>query len=203
MQSRLKRFTTISCVAIFLLAASDVAQAQQRGTHGPRWGFAVASGTSRDARHPRLATIWNPADNLDSVWIVMGRSHTLPVDSIRISARSGPPRLASEKNPLVAAHRSDSLGEWVALPTTLLRRGSGERNVPMPMRVLGVFSPTALEAWALSQNPKLPVVTRIAADIYRRKTYEHAELYLEASAVGRERIVSPQSKPKPAKPVRK
>jgi hypothetical protein len=74
----------------------------------------------------------------------------------------------------------------------------------MPMRVLGVFSPTAVASWARSQNPNHPVVTRVAADVWRRKTYEREELYLESPAVDqRPKTVTPQRKPIPAKPVRK
>jgi hypothetical protein len=65
----------------------------------------------------------------------------------------------------------------------------------MPMRVLGVFSPSAIALWARSQNPSRPVVTRVAADIWRRKTYERAELYLESPAVDpKPKIVSPKRK---------
>lgn len=197
--------TRISWAFSLLVAiVSSAAQSQQPGTHGPNWGFAVASAASKDVRHPRLTRIWNPIENLDSVWIVMGRSHTAPIDSIRISVRSGPSRLASERNPLAATYRSDSLGQWLTAPTTLLRPGTGERNVPMPMRVLGVFSPSAIVSWARSQNPKHPVVTRVAADVWRHKTYERTELYLESPAVdAKSTVASQQRKLNAAKPGRK
>jgi hypothetical protein len=188
----------------FLLVANSHAQSQQLGMHGPRWGFAVASSVSKDTRHPRLARTWNHSDNVDTVWIVMGRSHTAPVDSIRLSVRSGPPPLASEKDPIAATYRSDSLGQWAALPVTLLSPGYGERNVPMPMRVLGVFSPSAIASWARSQNPNRSVVTRVAADVWRRKTYERVELYLEPPAINRkQQPIATQSKASSVKKVRK
>jgi hypothetical protein len=44
----------------------------------------------------------------------------------------------------------------------------------------------------------------VAADVWRRKTYEREELYLESPAVDpKSKTVSPQRKPNPAKPVRK
>jgi hypothetical protein len=184
-----------------LTIAVNRAQAQQRGVHGPRWGFASAG--SADVRHPRLIRTWNPSDDLDTVWIVMGRSHTAPVDSIRISVRSGPPRSTSGGDPIAATYLSDSLGQWVTAPRTLLHPGKGERNVPIPMRVLAVFSPSEIASWARSQNPNRPIVTRVAADVWRRKTYEHAELYIDARAVDPKAIVAPQRKPNPVTPVRK
>ncbi len=171
--------------AIFLFALANRAESQQHGIHGPRWGFAVASAVSKDVRHPRLTQSWTSNEDLDSVWIVMGRSHTAPVDSIRLSIRSGPSRLMSETDAAAASFRSDSIGEWVNVPSGLLRSGGGERNVPMPMLVLGAFSPTAIESWARAQNPNRPVVTRIAAQVWRRKTYERAELYLENGSVAK------------------
>jgi hypothetical protein len=186
----------------FLVIGRNSAQAQQRGMHGPQWGFAIAS--AKDARHPRLTRTWNPSGNLDSVWIVMARSHTAPVDSIRLSVRSGPPRLASDKDIAAATFRSDSLGQWVTAPASLLRAGSGERNAPMPMRVLGTFSPTAIASWARSQNPNRPVVTRVAADVWRRNTFERKEVFLESPAVDvTPKPVSAPRRLNAAKPVRK
>jgi hypothetical protein len=72
------------------------------------------------------------------------------------------------------------------------------------MRVLGVFSPSAIASWARSQNPTRPVVTRIAADIWRRNAYERAELYLESPVVeAKPKTFSPKLKPNSVKPVRK
>lgn len=195
--------TLIAVLGTLILSiASDAAQAQQRGMHGPRWGFAVVSASSKDLRHPRLTRTWNATDNLDSVWILIGRSHTAPIDSIRISIRSGPSALIRERDPAVAAARSDSLGQWVTLPGTLVRLSGGERNTPVPMRVLGVFSPSAIASWARSQNPNHPVVTRVAADIWRRKAFERAELYLEFRAADAKlRITAPSRKTTPLKPV--
>lgn len=198
-----KNLAIAVCTMVLLATARDSAQAQQHGMHGPRWGFAAATTASKGVLHPRLTRTWNPSDNLDSVWIVMGRSRTAPVDSIRLSIKAGPSHLAYEENLIAATYRSDSLGQWVTLPSSLLRPGRGERNVPMPMRVIGVFSPTTIASWARSQNPNHPVVTRIAADVWRRKTYERAELYLEPPTVDTKTkpIVAPR-KPSPVKPVK-
>jgi len=187
---------------VFLLIAENAAQSQQRMIHGPQWGFAIAS--TDGVQHPRLTRIWNPSGNLDSIWIVMGRSHTTPVDSIRLSVRSGPPRLASEKDFDAATLRSDSLGQWVTAPARLLRAGRGERNAPMPMRVLGSFSPTTIASWARSKNPSRPVVTRVAADVWRRNTFERKEVYLESPAVDvKPKPDSAPRKMNAAKPARK
>lgn len=188
MSSPLKILPTILSTVIPLVLAISQVQAQERGIHGPRWGFAVASAASKDLRHPRLSRTWNPTHNLDSVWIVMGRSHTAPIDSMRLSIRSGPARLISGMDPS-QAYVSDSLGEWVEVPASLLRPGHGERNIPMPMRVLGSFSPGTVASWARSQNPTRPVVTRVAVAVWRHKRFERSELYLESPIV--------DAKPKP------
>jgi len=73
----------------------------------------------------------------------------------------------------------------------------------MPMRVLGVFSPSAIATWARSQNPDHPVVTRVAVDIWRRKTYERTELYLESPVVDAKPTVVPQQRKPTVTPVRK
>jgi hypothetical protein len=164
-----------------LTCAGEMAQCQRSAIHGPRWGFAIAPIARTGGRSLRLAPSWDSNNDLDSVWIVIGRSHTAPVDSIRISVRAGPPQSAVGNGSLAGAYQADSLGQWAPLPRALLRPETGERNAPMPMHVLGVFSPTAVAAWARSQNPNRPTVTRVAADIWRRNTYERAELYLELS----------------------
>ena len=203
MTSRLKLLSGVFCGVVLLAIARNSAHAQLRAIHGPLWGYAVAPSKSRDTRQLQLTRTWNPTRDVDTVWLVMGRSHTAPVDSIQYSIRSGPPRLASAKDPVAANYRSDSLGGWLPVPASLVSPGRGERNAGMPMRVLGVFSPSAITSWARSRNPNRPVVTRVAADVWRRKTYEREELYLEAPAADPRAIVQPQRKPNPAKPVRK
>jgi hypothetical protein len=201
--SRLSKLVPSLWTMVFLAIAKNPVQAQQQAIHGPLWGYAVAPAKSRDMRQLQLTRTWNPSRNLDSVWLVMGRSHGAPIDSIRYSIKSGPLRLMSQKDPIAATYRSDSLGGWLTVPASLIRPGGGERNVEMPMLVLGVFSPSAITSWARSQNPNRPVVTRVAADVWRRKTYEREELYLEAPAAEQKTTVPPQRKPIPAKPVRK
>jgi hypothetical protein len=194
--SRSKNLTVVICTIVFVLPPKKISQAQQPGLHGPRWGFAVASALTKDVRHPRLTGSWNSAEHLDSVWIVMGRSHTAPIDSIRIWVRSGLRSAPSEKDPMTATSRSDALGRWAAVPGELIRSATGERNVPMPMRVLGVFSPTVIATWARSHIPNRPVATRIAAEIWRHKTSERAELYLESPSAERKYpVVSQPRKP--------
>jgi len=189
-----KILTTILSTIIPLVIVNNQGQAQERSMHGPRWGFAVASTASKDLRHPRLSRTWNPTHNLDSVWIVMGRSHTTPIDSVRLSIRSGPRRITSERDRGSSAYLSDSLGEWVAVPASLVQPGHGERNMPMPMRVLGAFSAVTVTSWARSQNPTRPVATRVAVAVWRHKSSERSELFLEPLMV--------DAKPKPAAPQR-
>jgi hypothetical protein len=202
-KSRSNNISRLLCGILTLVVGAKPAHAQMHGMHGPRWGFAVASAASKDLRHPRLTRTWNPTEDLDSVLIVMGRSKTAPVDSIRILIKSGPSSLALGNDLSAAAYRSDSLGQWLTVPKSLLHPGTGERNVPMPMRVLGVFSPSAMASWARSQSPSRPVVTRMAADVWRRNTFERAELYFEAPTADPTAPARPRPKLIPAKPVRK
>jgi YD repeat-containing protein len=46
----------------------------------PRWGVAVGSADSRNRWHPRLTRMRTPTNNLDSVGIVISRSHSAAVD---------------------------------------------------------------------------------------------------------------------------
>jgi hypothetical protein len=65
-------------------------QFQPSGIHGPRWGFAAAMAGPGGKNHLRLTTSWNANENSDTVLIVIGRSRTIPVDSVRLFLRSGP-----------------------------------------------------------------------------------------------------------------
>jgi hypothetical protein len=177
------------------LCVPIAAIAQQPGVHGARLGFATT--TLRENQRPlRLTRSWNAADNADSVWLVMGRPQTVPVDSIRLFVLSD-----QASSPTAGA---DSPGTWLRVPSALLNQARGGRDAPVPMMILAVLNPSAVRTWMLGQVHTLPARTLIAAEVWRRNGYERAQLFIDGSLDRRSGpVVVPQPARASAGPARK
>lgn len=169
--------------------------AQQPAVHGERLGFATT--ILRENQGPlRLTRSWNPADNGDSVWLVMGRSQTVPVDSIRLFVLS-----VQASSPSSGA---DSTGAWRRVPSELLNQPRGERYTAAPMKLLAVFNPSAVRTWTRGQVHTSAARTLLAAEVWRRNGYERAQLFIDGSLDRRSGpVVVPQPARASAAPARK
>lgn len=169
--------------------------AQKPAVQGARLGFATTILRENQARL-RLTRSWNPADNADSVWLVMGRSQTVPVDSIRLFVLSD-----QASSPSSGA---DSTGAWLRVPSALLHQARGERHTPAPMILLAVFNPTAVSTWKRRQLRTSAARTLLAAEVWRGNRYERAQLFIDGSLDRRRGpVVVPQPARASAAPARK
>jgi hypothetical protein len=161
--------------------------AQKPAVQGARLGFATTLLRENQARL-RLTRSWNPADNADSVWLVMGRSQTVPVDSIRLFV------LADQASS--PSSGADSSGVWVRVPSALVNQARGERSTPAPVMLLAVFNPSAVSTWTRRQLHTSAPRTLLAAEVWRRNTYERAQLFIDGSL---DRRSGPVVVPEPAR----
>jgi hypothetical protein len=157
---------------ICVLCVPRAAIAQQQGVHGARLGFATT--ILRENQRPlRLTRSWNAADNADSVWLVVGRSQSVPVDSIRLFILSDQASSTSSGG--------DSTSVWVRVPSALVSQARGERYTPAPMMLLAAFNPSAVRMWTRGQLHTSATRTLLAAEVWRRNQYERAQLFLDGS----------------------
>jgi hypothetical protein len=169
--------------------------AQQVGVHNARLGFA-STALNGHQEQIRLTRSWNASDNADTIWLVVGKSQTIPVDSIRLFV------LADQA--LSPSSGADSTVAWLRVPSALLNQARGERNIPASMMLLAVFNPSAVSAWMRRQFRSSATRTLLAAEVWRRNSYERAQLFIDGSLDRRsEPIVVPQPARASGAPARK
>jgi hypothetical protein len=160
----------LSLVGVLCFAVEAIAQ--QSGVPGARLGFATTKLRENQGRL-RLTSSWNPTDNGDSVWLVMARSQTVPVDSIRLFVQSVQPSSPSPGG--------DSTGAWLRVPSALLNQARVERYTPAPMMLLGVFNPSAVSTWTRRELHTSAARTLVAAEVWRHNKPARAQLFIDGS----------------------
>jgi hypothetical protein len=183
----------LSIVGVLFFPVEAIAQ--QRAVHGARLGFATTIVRENQGRL-RLTRFWNAADNADTVWLVIGRSQTIPVDSIRLFILSDQASSPSSGG--------DSTGVWVRVPGALVNHARGERYAPASMMLLAVFNPSAVSTWTRRQLHTSAARTLLAAEVWMGNRYERAQLFIDGSLDRRSGpVVVPQSARASGTPARK